>query len=362
MPRAGERCDQYYWITSALGERGIETRCCRLISVVVGAWGVLPTALLLAPAGPDTTFGCVSAVVSTAMAVTAAMIWARGRWPSRRQSAVLLVGLVLATGAVALQIEDAERMLYGVVAMTLLAVYSLTFHSARYLALTLVAALVVLAVVAERSAGRDGVLLAVCITIVSVSSTTVALLLCSTALRLLDLDARDRDRDAFTGTLTPQAFSRSVAEMVGARTRQSDSQLVITAVLLDDMTLLGATAGRASRERAQVAAAQTLRRNTRGSAVVARVDASTFALAEVFTSTQLGPYAHRLEGGLATNPPKTTFRIGIVHTPLRNVVGMSPDPLVDRLIDAAVVQARCHRPGGPIPSASWFPTTDEIGG
>lgn len=333
-----------------------------MMSLVVGLWGILPVSAVLAPSSSPTAFGVVSAIVSAAVAVAAAGMWARKQWPSRRQSTVLLVCLVLATGVVAVQAQDAVGMLFGVVALTVLAVYSLTFHSPGYLALTLTATLVVLGVAIDRSARRDGVLLTGCIALVAVGTIAVTLFLSATALRLIDIDPRDRDRDATTGTLTPQAFSRRVAEMVGARTRQSDGHLVITAVLLGDVTLPGATEGRASCESAQVAAAQTLRHNTRDSAVVARVGAAMFALAEVFNETQLGPYALRLEGDLAANSPETTFRLGIVHTPLSNLVEVAPDPLVDILIGAAVLQARGHRPGGPVPSLLWIRTSDDIGG
>lgn len=335
------RPDQYYWVTSQLGARHVDGACRGLFVALTATLGALQIATLFTPVGPRGALAIVSTVVCATFYVVMSVMWARGRWPSRGQSKVFVLGMVAAATTTILLLRDPKAALLGTVMFAALGIYIAFFHGTGYLLVNFAAALLAVGVTTGKLATEDGVVAAVSAFVFVVVVNVIVAVVCWTALRLSGNDVLSRDTDVSTGLLSTEAFHRGVAELVGARAREGDRYLVFSAVVVDDLGLLAATDGHASRQQAQVAIAQGLRRNTRDSALVTHVhDDNVFVVAEVFSTAALMSYGERLQGALASTSPRMNISVGIVHRPLPGLAELPPEELAEQMIEAATQEAR----------------------
>ncbi|HEX7827387.1 MAG TPA: GGDEF domain-containing protein, partial [Mycobacterium sp.] len=86
MTAAGQ--NHYYWLTSLLAARGLQTRTCRVIAALNALLGVVPVLLMLSPAGPHGPVRQAIAIAIGVFAIGVGAIWLRHAWPSQRFSAV----------------------------------------------------------------------------------------------------------------------------------------------------------------------------------------------------------------------------------------------------------------------------------
>lgn len=345
MVLAHRRPDQFYWVATLLSARFGEATATTVIAAVVAALAALPVAAVFTPIGPHSLVGIAASAAIASFLAVAALMWGRRRWPTRGQSLIFVVGMICAATAEPLLLTEPTIALLATMMFTVVGLYVAIFHSVTYLGFTLAAAAATASLLAARLAGHVGVLGAVSLVVLVVMITGTVPLACWVAMQLPAIDLLRRDVDVFTGLLTPTAFGRSVAELISARTRHDDQHLVLTAVVLDDLALLTAADGYVPRQRAQVAIADALRRTTRNAAILSHIDTQLFAVAELFTTTDLTSYAERVHGALTSTPPRMSVSIGIVHTPRAELTMSSPDLVVDELIAAAADQARRHQPG-----------------
>lgn len=345
MVFAHRRPDQYYWVTTLLSSRFGEGACTSAIAVLIGALAVLPVAAVFTPVGPHSVIGIALTGVIAVFLTAMTLMWARRRWPTRRMSKFFVTGMVIAAAAEPLLLTEPIVALVATLTFTVVGLYSAIFHRPGYVVIGVVAAAATAGTLAAPLTDRLGVLSTVALVVLVVIFTGIVPLVCWVALQLPGIELLRRDVDAFTGLLTPAAFNRRVAELVAARNRRDDRYLVVTAVLLDDLALLAAADGHVPRERAQVALADALRRATRSGVVITHADSNLFVLAELFTTTDLSPYAERIHSALTSTPPRMNVSIGIVHTVRTQLVNHPTEQLVEYLIAQAVDEARRHVPG-----------------
>lgn len=357
------RADQYYRMTILLSDRDADIVCRMLVAALLLLVGALPVAMLFTPLGVQGVRATIVTVAIAAVALAMAIMWARPSWPTRPQSIVFLLTAVCCTAVGALQVPDPIAALPASTFFAALTAYAAAFHAPRYTVFTVAAALATAVVAVSRLAAADGIIAATTVGVFVAAVAFATPAVCWTTLRLLGIQSRDGDVDAFTGLLTPAAFSRSVAELIGARTRHDDCRLVLTAVVLDDLPLLSATDGIVGRQRAQVAVADTLRRHTRTPAVQAHLSDELFVVAEVFPATGLVAYAARIQRALSTTTPRMNVSVGIVHTPLADLAHCPPEDTLGALLDVALSLARDHIADAIGPPIATFPMpgTDDSG-
>lgn len=338
---AHRRPDQYYWVTALTSgrDRAAEPVACLLMAGLMTLLATLPVVLLFTPVGPQGPVGVTVTLVVAAWALAMAAMWGRRRWPTRAQSKVFFVSIVVGTAVNTLMIVNPMAALLGSVAFAVLGFYVVFFHSTGYLAFNVIVALGVTLEVAHRLSDELGILAALCGFVFVTLVNLAAPVLCWMMLKFVGVDIINPDVDLFTGCATRAAFVGRVGELTGARARDGDNYLVFTVVVLEDLALLAATEPRAYTERAQVSIAQTVQRWTRNSAVVAHLGDGLFAVADIFTNSDLEAYSNRILGALSTTPPRMCLSIGIVRTPLTGLADRGPEDVVDDLVGVATTAA-----------------------
>lgn len=358
------RPDQYYWAASMLSSKHVDGVYRGMLATLMAVFSVLQIASLFTPIGPRGAAGVAATVLVAGFCLAMAVMWARRSWPTRGQSKFFFLGTLAASVVTLLALQDPRAALLGTVIFAALGIYVAFFHGTGYLAVNFAGASLTVGVASDRLAKQDGIVAAASAFVFVLVVTVIVAVVCWTALRLLGNNVLDRDIDVSTGLSTSEAFYRGVSELIGARTRDGDRYIVFSAVVVDDLGLLAATDGVASQQRAQVAMAQSLQLNTRGSAVLTHLDVNVFVIAEVFSTAQLVPYAERLHGAVGTTTPRMNVSVGVVYTPLCGLATVPPEELAGDLIDAAVRQARSQA----VPSIALYrnqsqpPVSDDLSG
>lgn len=356
--------DHYYWLTSLLSARSARSHACRLIGLVTLAFGLTPVLMIASPAGPRGRVNVILAVAVLTISTVQAVLWLRGRWPSKQRSLAFVVISALCIAVSCLIQTQPVAGLIGCSAFAALAGYTAFFHTARFMTFSAVVASVTTIVLAVRLGLAGDPVLATCAAISVGVMYVLVPFACQLLIQLLDVDVPNSDIDPLTGLAHKESFYRDTAELLSVRGRLDDRYLIILLIDLDNFSLLIDTQGPNAGDRACVAVAQTLRETTRGDAVVSRSGPAEFLISDTFASADATPLVERVRGAIATTPPKLTASIGVVCTPLRALAELPPKETLDALIAMAGTEmAAARRAGGNqaryIESAA--PTIDERG-
>jgi diguanylate cyclase (GGDEF)-like protein len=347
LRRWWRRPDHYYWMTALLAARGAQTLTCRMMAASTLGFGIISAAMILSPAGPRGVRNHLIAMVVGAISVVLAAGWLRRSWPSKKWSTFYSVTLSVCIAVTCLIQSRPIAAMLGCTAFAAVGGYTAFFQTARVLTLNAVIALVTTMVLAVRIAGNGDLVLAACATALVVLANVMVPIAFHALVHPLVGGVPTSEIDELTGLLNRRAFYLRTADLLSVRGRVDDRYFVIVLVALDNFSLLTSTKGDVAGDRARVAIAQTLRENTRGDAVLGHNADAEYLIADTFSSTDASPLVERMRGAIATTPPRLTASIGVVTAPIRLLVGLPPDDVLDELIEmASTALGEARRAGG----------------
>ena len=338
--------DHYYWITSYLAARGLRRGTCRLVAGSMLGLGVIPLLLMTSDAGPRSALDRGLTLAVSVCCVAMASLWLRAGWPTRVQSQLcVLLGSGCIAVACLVQANPAIG-LTGTSAYVVLSAFTALFHDHRLMSATWVVGAGTLVAIAVRLGGFEPGVTVAGILMFTVINAAVAFV-CRTMIRLANGDVHHTELEPLTGLLTRDAFSDRVATMIAARDRNDDRFLAIVVVSLDSFSLLTGMRGEAGGNEARVAIGHRLTETLRRDAVLAHVGESEYLIADSFTTTDTSVLTDRLQQTVRTAPYRLTASIGVVATPLADLVGHPPHDVVEELVTIAASNVyTARREGG----------------
>lgn len=355
--------DHYYWMTSRLDARGARKTVARFISAWMIVGGLAPGLIVFGATDPDQlTLRLVAAGISACSILLGVLFWARGVWPTKRQSEVcVVIGTALAV-ATCVIVPVPLLGLMGAAVFAAVAVYTAIFHTWRLIAVVLVSAIAVVVITGIRfAASAPAVALGLSLTngliIIFVTFVVRALI------GLIDADLFTGDIEPTTGLLSREGFLDALAVSVAARGRTDDRYLVVTQVSLDSFGNIADVVGIGRARELRVLVAQMLRDQARRDVAIAHLPVSDFLLVDIFNTPDPDPLCQRISGGLNATAPELKASIAAVVTPLTPLAAMSPDEISDALLgaaDKAVADARRH--GGNQSRVVFLPDLESSGG
>lgn len=326
--------DHYYWLTAFLAARGLQSQTCRLVALVMVGMSAISLTLLWSPTGPRGAVAQALAVAVAAACWGMAALWLRGRWPSAVESRLCVCVGSLCISISCLIQTDALTGLFGATAFTLVAIYAAVFHTTRWLAITWIATVVTLVVLAVRLASFSiafaiSAVLLVGFTVVFVSLTGRA------AIWLVDADILHENFEPLTGMYNRDGFYEKATTLLASRSRGDDRFVAVSVINLDSFSLVGEFSGTSGANRARVEIAARLRETARRDAVLAHIAESEFVIADLFESNDASALVERVRGTISSSPSHLSASIGVVTTPLQPLVQLPPHDVLDELMSIA---------------------------
>ena len=327
--------DHYYWMTATVATNGVQAGLCRGIALLTAGLGVLPTAMMFSPAGPDSTAGRQVSMMVTAATILLALacFWRRGRWTTRLQSTVFIVGASSGIAAAALVQSNPVSGFTAAMSFAALSGYCAFAHTTRYACYLLIAAAPVVGVQTARLSSMGDPVWAWTLVTSFVVVNVAITMMCHTFVQLLEIGVLHSDIDPITGLLNRQAFYASVGALV-ARSRDEDRYLMVAVAGLDNFSVLIASDGVPAGYRVRVAAARTLREIIRREAVVAHIEDTHFLIADSFPSPDVVPLIERVRGAIGTTRPRTTVSVGYTCTAMQSSAEPPSEARLDEVIAA----------------------------
>ncbi len=338
--------NQYYTLTALLAARGAQTYTSRVIAVVMVTLGLVELSTIGSSAELHWSGARVLLGAITVCCFVSAVIWLRHRWPTRTESAVLVViaTVVIPTGCIA-----PVNPMYGLLGSTSFALiigYTALLHGLRLLSFTMTVATVMVLSLAVRIAASDlalalaGVALILLLYVFAAFSCRLVVWLTGTE------DGADAI-EPLTGLLNRDSFYLQAATLLASRNRDDDRYLVVAVVNIDSFAAMVSMAGNRGGNRARVAAGQALRETVRRDAIVAHVSEAEYFVADTFTTPDPSPLIDRILGALAATPTGMAASVGVVSTPLRPLVEHPPHDVLDEIIAlATTAMYEARRCGG----------------
>jgi diguanylate cyclase (GGDEF)-like protein len=328
------RQDHYYWLTAILAARGLQASTCRVVAGVIATLGLVPMISLISPLGPKGLVGQALAVLVTACCVVMALCWLRHRWPSRAESAACVVAGTVCIATACLIPTSPVAGLLGACSFAVLSAYITCFHGLRLLAFTWVVAVATLTVLAIRLAPLDTALAIGSVCLVALVNVFAAAV-CRAGIRLIGGDVETSQLEPLTGLLDRDAFYERTATLLAARHRDDDRYLVLIIVNIDGFSLITGMSGERGGNLARVTVGSALRSCVRHNAVIAHVSEDDFVIADTFTTPDASPLVDRLRSAVTNTPSRLTTSVGVVCTPLRPLMHLPPDDVVDEVLTIA---------------------------
>ena len=342
----GAAPDQYPAFPTRLTASGYQAVSMRVVAGCIIALGI-PALLagVVPPATPWPGFRFTYLAIALGCVALAAP-WMRYRWPTRRQSAtVVVVGtLALATGSLA-TIDPTSGLLVAASFCFILG-FTALFHSARLLSFVAIAAGITLVVNTARIAAAalpNAIALAIPVLLLFVVITFG----CRTIARVGGSGDAHYEVDPLTGLLTRGAFYERTSELIGARHRDEDRYLALALVDIDSFAAIASVQGGRGADDAQTAVGHALRDTTRREAVVAHVARGEFLVADIFVTSDPAPLVERIRGAVAATPLGITASIGVVSARFLPLISRPPHEVLDEMIaTASTAMAAARRRGG----------------
>ncbi|WP_158021300.1 GGDEF domain-containing protein [Mycolicibacterium chubuense] len=284
--------------------------------------------------------GVFGAVFTAGMTV----FWLR-RWPTRRQSEVMIVGGTLFIAVWSFAQPTSAVAVLACTATAVTGGYIAFFHNTRLLLFNFAVAVVIAASASWRLAGTTDVATALgAFWLIWFLNLSVPLAIRGMS-QALGTYAAWSDADPLTGLLNRRGFAGAVTQLV-ANAGGADGHLSLVMVDLDDFKRVNDTHGHAAGDRALLAVAELLRHHCPSSAAICRAGGEEFLIAVLSHSEGAGDLATRLCRAIAALPHDVTASIGAGSVPLDGF-DIEPRTLIDELVavaDAAMYVAK--RNGG----------------
>lgn len=338
--------DHYYWLTSLLAARGLQTRTSRVISGINAIMGLGPLALTASPSGPHGVLPRALAILIAIYFLGTASLWLRHGWPSRRTAEVTALTTALAACVAFLIISNPMVGLFASATFALVTNHIAFFHRHRILFASWVLGALTVVYLACLVAEHDPVV-AICGALAVLFLNLFVYLTCRLAIGLSTTDVHHSEIDPLTGLLNSDGLYSRTANLLAARNRQDDRHLVLVMVSIDSYHLLDSMGGRKQANQARIEVSQALRETVRRNAIAAHISNSDFIIADTFTTPDASPLINRVQGAMRSTPSRVTASIGVVCTPLAPLTVHPPDVVIDKLLDAAArAVTRAREAGG----------------
>lgn len=304
--------DSYDWLVSYLHSRGLQRVTRYVVLVTVGALATVPIVLVISPQA--TTSGAARAVLAVVTSVCAALValWARPRWPSKRQSELFTIAAMVCVSAACLADAQPLAGLTGCASFAAVGGYIAFFHSARLMVLNLGIAVFTIVILSVRLAAED-TLLAACkfvVLVVAVVSIPISL---QALLQFVGFDVLNADVDPLTGLLNRRGLERRMAETSTAVSRSADRGVTAVMIDLDNFKTINDSAGHAAGDAVLVKVGQALFAAVGSSAIVARVGGEEFLVIDEGDADGVVALAERIRAAVAGTAPTVTASIGTAH-------------------------------------------------
>lgn len=341
MP-TGAAPDQYHAFTTRLTLNGYQKLTMRVVAGCILALSVPALLAGLVPSAvpwPGFRYAYTFIAIGT---ISLAVPWLRYRWPTRRESGVIVVAgtLVLAGGCLA-TIDPLAGMVTASAFCFILG-FTALFHSSRLLWFAVAVAAATITALTVRIA-VDEVATALAVATPVVLLCVVITFGCRTIADVGGAAEAQEDLDPLTGLLTRDAFYSGTSTLIGARQRDEDRYLVLAVAEIDGLSAVVSVQGPRGTDSIQIAVGQALRDTTRREAVVSRCGEGKFLIADILTIPDPAPLIERIRGALAATPSRVTVSVGAVSTALSPLAGRPPHDVLDEVIalaSAAAAEAR----------------------
>jgi GGDEF domain-containing protein len=343
--RAGTAPDQYHAFTARLAASGYQTTTMRVVAGCILALGLPALLAGVAPHTPPWPGFRVAYGVIALMCIALAVPWLRYRWPTRRESAaVVIVGtLALALGCL-VTIDPIAGMVIAS-AFTFILGFTALFHNAPLLMFAASVSALTLLWLMLRIAAED-VATAIAVTTPVVLLCVVVTFGCRTIATVGAPEHAVTDVEPITGLLNREAFYDRAATLIGARHREDDRYFVLAVVGIDNLSAIYELQGPRGTTQARVAAGQALRETVRRDAVLGHAGDAEFLIAEAFTIADPRPLVDRVLGAVAATPSGITASVGVVSTGLGPLTERPPQESLDEIVALATAAMREARGAG----------------
>lgn len=344
---AGGAPDQYHAFTTRLSASGYQTTTMRVVGGCILFLGLPALLAGIAPAvTPWPGFRMAYSAIALACVVLA-LPWFRYRWPTRRESAAVVLAGTLALAGGCLATVDPLAGMVIASAFLLPLGFTALFHSSRLLVFVLTVTAVTVAWLATRITIGDSIATAVAVTLPIVLLSVIVTYGLRTIATVGGSDETRAELDPVTGLLTRESFYERASTLIGARNRTDDRFLALAVIAIDGLAAIAGIQGARGETQVRIAVGQALRETVRHDAVLGHLDESEFLVADTFTTPDPAPLIERMRGAIATTPSGITASIGVVSTPMRPLASRPPYEVLDGVIAmAAEAMAGARRGGG----------------
>ncbi len=326
--------DRYYAATAQLAANGRQAATMRVVAICILSLGTSGALECLTPSATRSAEGRLALAVLTSACLVLGVGWLRARWPSRIESAAVVVFGATALSVGCLAAAQLPVAMAAAASFAVVLGYAALLHRGRLLGLAAAIAAVVLLLLGVRLAVLGvGSALAALIPLVLID--VVVVLTCRVLPDLGGIADEQTEVDLVTGLPTRDSFDDRAATLLGARHRDDDRYLALTIINIDALGAIAELQGSRGFDRARTAAAQAVRESVRRGAVVGHAGESEFVVADTFTTADPSPLVERLRGAIASTPCGITASIGVVSTQLRPLADRPPGEVLDQLIDRA---------------------------
>jgi GGDEF domain-containing protein len=337
--------DHYYWLTSLLAARGLQTRTSRAIAGINAAMGLTPLVLTASPSGPHGAVPQALAILIAIYFLGTATLWLRHGWPSRLTAEVTALTTTLAVCIACLIMSNPLVGLFAAATFALTTNHIAFFHRQSVLFASWILGAAAVVYLTYRVAMTDPVI-ASCGALVVVFLNLFVYVTCRLAIGINTADVHHSEIEPLTGLLNSDGLYSRTANLLAARNRQDDRHLVLAMLSIDSYHLLVSMTGRKQANQARIEVSQALRETVRRNAIAAHISNSDFIIADTFTTPDASPLINRVQGAMRSTPSRVTASIGVVCTPLAPMTLHPPDIVIDKLLEAAAEAVTHAREAG----------------
>lgn len=336
---------QFDSTTAFLQQRGLLRPAQRIMATVAILSALAPWSMLISERLSQTVVSLTAGAVVSAFTLVVAIFFLI-RWPTRRQSAALVL-----TGTVTIAIWSLMQAWPAIAALgcTALAVtgaYLAVFHSTKALAFNFAVAIGTAAVAAHRLADvADMTTAIVSFWLVCFPNIAVGLGIWGLA-RAMGVYVQRAGQDPLTGLLNRRGFLDTIVRG-GTKPTADQTHLAMLMVDIDDFKRINDTHGHAVGDEVLLAVADLLREHTPSAGVICRSGGEEFLIAMRSNAADHESLAAQLCTAIAQLPQRITASVGAATTELHRVRGTDRGGVLEQLVaaaDAAMYAAK--RSGG----------------
>ncbi|MUM18521.1 GGDEF domain-containing protein [Mycobacterium sp. CBMA271] len=303
---------RYDLVVSYLSARSLVGALRLVVGGCAGALAIVPFVMQYSPLGPQTVFWRSIDIVAALIGAFWMLRWWLGPLPRERESAVFAVTSVAAIWIGCFADSDHVTGMFGLAALSLMAIYICAFHGARLITLYLVTSLPGLAIMAIIVAVQHGWAVALAKSIISAALMIGVPPIIHFAQLVLTNDAAAAGIDQLTGLRNRRGFDdQSTALVTAARSREAELSAIM--IDLDRFKKINDLFGHTVGDQVIVATAARIEEIAGDSAVVGRLGGEEFCVMVIAPAPQAQTLAERIRAGVES----------VVAAPVTGSVGVA---------------------------------------